>query len=231
MRAAIYCTPAPDSPLARLGADWLGRDAFTGVAIRPADAARDPLVAEPARYGFHATLRAPFRLRPSVDLAALTDRLGALCAGREAPTIDRLVLERLGDFFALVPAVPEPGIAALETEVLEAFEPYRAPLAPDEVARRRPERLTERQRRSLDRWGYPFVRDDFRFHMTLTGPVPGPAEALRAGLARHFATVLDRPLPLDGLGLFVEPAPGAPFRVHSFHPFRATAPVQPAGTP
>ena len=231
MRVAVYYTPAPDSPLARLGADWLGRDAFTGTAIRPADAARHPLVAEPARYGFHATLRAPFRPKPGVDLAALTDRLGALCAGREAPAIDRLVLARLGDFFALVPAVPKPGIAALETEVLQAFEPHRAPLAPDEVARRRPERLTERQRLSLDRWGYPFVRDDFRFHMTLTGPVPGPAEALRADLARHFAAVLDRPLPLDGLGLFVEPAPGAPFRVHSFHPFRAAAPVQPAGTP
>ena len=231
MRAAVYYTPAPDGALARLAAAWLGRDAFTGTPSRPADAARDPLVAEPARYGFHATLRAPFRPKPEVDLATLTDRLGALCAGRDAPVIGRLVLARLGDFFALVPAVPEPGIAALEAEVLEVFEPYRAPLAPDEVARRRPERLSERQCRSLDRWGYPFVRDDFRFHMTLTGPVPGPAEALRADLARHFAAVLDRPLPLDGLGLFVEPAPGAPFRVHSFHPFGAAVPVQPAGTP
>ena len=231
MRAAVYATPAPDSALARLAAAWLGRDAFSGVPTRPADAARDPQVAEPARYGFHATLRAPFRPAPGVDLAALSDRLGALCAGRSAPVVDRLVLERLGDFFALVPAAPVPDIAALEGEVLDAFEPFRAPLTSDERTRRRPERLTERQRRSLDRWGYPFVRDDFRFHMTLTGPVPGPAETLRVDLAAHFADVLGRPLPLDGLGLFVEPAPGAPFRVHSFHPFRAVVPVQPAGTP
>lgn len=231
MRAAVYYTPAPESALHRLAAAWLGRDAFADAPTRPADAARDPQVAEPARYGFHATLRAPFRPAPGIDLAALSDRLGALCAGRPAPVIDRLALERLGDFFALVPAAPVPDIAALEGEVLDAFEPVRAPLTAEEVARRRPERLSERQRRSLDRWGYPFVRDDFRFHMTLTGPVPGPADALRDALDAHFAEVLGRPLPLDGLGLFVEPAPGAPFRVQSFHPFRATAPGQPAGTP
>ena len=231
MRAAVYATPAPESALNRLAAAWLGRDAFSGRPTRPADPARDALVAEAARYGFHATLRAPFRPRPGVDLGTLVDRLGALCAGHPAPVIGSLALERLGDFFALVPAAPEPALAALEAEVLAAFEPYRAPLTPEDVARRRPERLTERQRAQLDRWGYPFVLRDFRFHMTLTGPVPGPAEALRAELDGHFAALLGRPLPLDGLGLFVEPAPGAPFRVHSFHPFRAAAPVQPAGTP
>ena len=42
--------------------------------------------------------------------------------------------------------------------------------------------------------------------------------------------VLGRPLPTGGLGLFVEPAPGAPFRVHSFHPFRASRACQPAVT-
>lgn len=231
MRAAVYATPAPESSLNRLAAAWLGRDAFSGRPTRPADPARDPLVAEPARYGFHATLRAPFTPKPGTDLGTLVDRLGAFCAGRSAPVIGSLVLARLGDFFALVPAVPEPGIAELEGDVLEAFEPYRAELRPEEVARRRPERLTEGQRDHLERWGYPFVREDFRFHMTLTGPVPGPADALRADIEAQFGAVLGRPLPLDGLGLFVEPAPGAPFRVHSFHPFRAIAPIQPAGTP
>ena len=231
MRAAVYYTPAPESALNRLAAAWLGRDAFSGAATRPADPVRDPCVAEPARYGFHATLRAPFRPKPGTDLGVLTDRLGAFCAGRDAPAIGRLVLARLGDFFALVPETPEPALAALEGAVLEAFEPFRAPLLAEEIARRRPDRLTERQRRHLDLWGYPFVLQDFRFHMTLTGPVPGPAEALGAALEAHFAPVLGRPLPLDGLGLFVEPAPGLQFRVQSFHPFRAVAPAEPAGTP
>jgi hypothetical protein len=86
MRAAVYATPAPDSALNRLAAEWLGRDAFTGEATRAPDPARDPLVAEAARYGFHATLRAPFRPRPGVDLGAMGARLAALCAARPAPS-------------------------------------------------------------------------------------------------------------------------------------------------
>lgn len=231
MRAAIYATPAPDSALNRLAAEWLGRDAFSGRATRPADPIRAPIVAEAARYGFHATLRAPFRAKPEVELGQIVDRLKALCESRAAPEIGRLVLGRLGDFFALVPAEPEPALQELEAEVLDAFEPFRASLTPEEVARRRPDRLSPRQRELLDRWGYPFVREEFRFHMTLTGPIPGPAETVEADLESLFAPLLGRPWRVDGLGLFVEPAPGAPFRVHSFHPFRAPEALQPAGTP
>ena len=231
MRAAVYAAPAPDSALGGLAAAWLGRDAFTGEATRAAGATRDPLVAEPARYGFHATLRAPFRPKPGIDLETLSATLDAMCAGRPAPVIARLTLARLGAFFALVPGGPEPALQALEGAVLDAFEPFRAPLTEAEVARRSPERLSARQREHLAAWGYPFVHDDFRFHMTLTGPVPGSADELHRDLATHFAPVLDRPLPLDGLGLFVEPEAGAPFRVRSFHPFGSPAARHPAGTP
>jgi len=230
MRAAVYAPPAPESTLNRLAADWLGRDAFSGWPTRPADPLRDPVVADAARYGFHATLRAPFRLKNGVDLDTLVDRLGALCAGRAPPVIGRLILGRLGDFFALVPAEPEPDLHQIEDGVLQAFEPYRAPLTEEEIARRRPERLSQRQRDYLARWGYPFVREECRFHMTLTGPVPGAAEDWRTDIEARFAPVLGRPLPIDALGLFVEPAPGAPFRVHSFHPFRASRACQPAVT-
>ncbi len=231
MRVAVYATPAPGSALHELAVRWLGRDAFSDRPTRPADPARDPLVAEPARYGFHATLRAPFRPRAEADLGRLTDRLGALCAGRPAPVIGRLVLQRIGAFFALVPADREAALHRLEGDVLDAFEPFRAPSTPEEIARRRPEQLSEAQRRHLETWGYPFVRDAFRFHMTLTGPVPDPDGAIAADLEARFAPVLDRPLPLDGLGLFVEATPGAPFRVHAFHPFGPPEAPQPAGTP
>ncbi len=225
MRVAVYYTPAPDSALARLGADWLGRDAFTGRATRAADSAFDRILADAPRYGLHATLRAPFRLRDSHGLDALGTRLAAFCAGRPRPVIARLTVGHFGRYIALVPEGPEPGVAALEADVLEACEPFRAPLTEGEVARRRPEHLTARQRALLDRWGYPHVLDEFRFHVTLAGPMPDDAPDLGAAVDGHFASVLGRPLPLDGLGLFVEPEPGAPFRVHGFHPF------QPAGTP
>ena len=223
MRIAIYYTPAPESALARLGAEWLGRDAFSGETTRP-PGPLDPYLVEARRYGIHATLRAPFRLRDGQVIDAVNDRLAAFSA-RPQPVISRVVLAKFGRNYELVPAAPEPGIATLEADVLEAFEPFRAPLLNEEIARRRPERMNARQLTLLHQWGYPFVLDQFRFHVSLAWPMPEGAPDLRHDLESHFAAILDRPLPLDGLGLFVEDEPGAPFRVQAFHPFRpATGP-------
>ena len=76
MRVAIYATPPAGAALTRAAALWLGRDAFVGEATRESDAEIDPVVAEPARYGFHATMRAPFRIAEGFDLADVDERLG-----------------------------------------------------------------------------------------------------------------------------------------------------------
>ncbi|WP_062207460.1 DUF1045 domain-containing protein [Aureimonas sp. AU12] len=230
MRFAVYHAPLPGSTLAERAALWLGRDAFADRATRLGDPRLDPLVAEPARYGFHATLKAPFRLAEGRSADELDANLAAFCRARAAPRIERLVLSRLGRFFALTPDGPAPAIVRLEAEVLEAFEPFRAPASEAEVARRRPDRLSERQRALLETWGYPHVLDEFRFHMTLTGPVDDPDGALAREIAGHFAGLLDRPYDLEGLALFVEPEPGAPFRVHRHHSFGAPAPSEHAAS-
>jgi hypothetical protein len=46
----------------------------------------------------------------------------------------------------------------------------------------------QRQRNYLDRWGYPYVMEEFRFHMTLTGRLDstcrwGVVDMLRARFA------------------------------------------------
>ena len=222
MRAAIYFTPPAGAPLTRLAADWLGRDAFDGTATRPLDAERAAMVAEPARYGFHATMKAPFRLADDATLAALDEALADFCAAQSAPTIARLSLRRIAHFFALVPDETEPALDRLAGDCVRAFEPFRAPLSTREWERRRPETLTTRQRRHLEDWGYPHVFEDFRFHMTLTGRVPDEAAApIQATLAQHFEPVLGQPLPVDGLALFVESEPGGPFTIHSRHSLRS----------
>lgn len=226
MRAAIYYTPAPDDPLTRQAALWLGRDAFGGGATRPADPEIDPLVAAPARYGFHATLKAPFRLADGASLAGLDAALAAFAAGRDAVALGALALSRLGSFLALTPAEPlaEPGLAGLEADIRIAFEPFRAPLTPDEVARRRPDRLSARQRANLDRWGYPHIGEDFRFHLTLTDTLAETAlPETEARIRSGFAGLLGQPHAVDALALFVEPQAGAPFSVHSRHPLRAAS--------
>ena len=220
MRVAIYFTPPAGAALTRAAAEWLGRSAFDGEPTRPSDEWLDPLVEAPARYGFHATMKAPFRLADDVDLVDLDARLAAFCASRNVFAIDRLVIERLGSFFAFVPEIQPAALAELAEAVVRTFEPLRAPASEEEIRRRNPERLSARQRDQLEQWGYPYVFNDFRFHMTLTGSV-GPKDRAKVAkrLAQHFGALDGAPLSVDQLTVFVEPKPAAAFRLHSMHPF------------
>lgn len=226
MRYAIYATPPQQHPLTRAASAWLGRNAFPASAADPAadpEAARfADLTADPRRYGFHATLKAPFALAEGRTEAGLIAAFEAFCAMTPAVSIDRLVLRELGAFFALVPSGDAAALNALCARVVEEFEPFRAPLSSEDVARRKPELLSERQRELLQRWGYPYVFEEFRFHMTLTGPVPEDSRAeMREILRRRFVSFVDQALPIDHLALFCEPERGQPFhvlRAHSLAP-------------
>ncbi|MDB6452953.1 DUF1045 domain-containing protein [Falsirhodobacter sp. 20TX0035] len=173
-RYAIYYLPPP-GPLARFGAEWLGWDPEAGVRLsHPLSV--DALVAEPRKYGFHGTLKAPFRLLgPEADLevavADLAHRLRPVWPGP-------LKVERLGSFLALVPQGDQTELNETAALIVRFLEPFRQPLTEAEIARRKPERLTPKQRELLDAWGYPFVMEEFRFHMTLTGPCDMQPEAL-----------------------------------------------------
>jgi putative phosphonate metabolism protein len=230
MRAAIYFAPPAEHPLTRAAAAWLGRDAFTGAAMRRGDvpgfepAEIDALTADPRRYGFHATLKPPFRFADGQGIDSLRPELAAFAETRAAVPMPALRLERLGPFFALTPADPVPALHALGADIVRGFDAFRAPPSEDEIARRRPERLSTRQREHLDAWGYPYVLDEFRFHMTLTGPVPEERRsAMGAVLAERFAAFVGRPLLVDAVGLFVEPSPPGDFVIDTVAPLGAPA--------
>lgn len=224
MRYAIYYTPERDDPLGQVAERWLGRSAFGEEAPAPRavgsfSAAEVAFhTAAPRRYGFHATLKAPFRLAEGKSEGDLINALSQFTAAREPFTVERIELARLGNFFALVPAGPSPELDALAGDVVTAFEPFRAPLTPEEVERRNPDNLSPTQLKNLHIWGYPFVFDEFRFHMTLTGRVPA-AEAARmeAAIDSFFGPMLLEPLEVRSLALFAEPEAGAPFQIKSFH--------------
>jgi putative phosphonate metabolism protein len=225
MRYALYFSPPQDACLVQAANSWLGRDAFSGAALPPPtehglpeDTWRD-LTADPARYGFHATLKAPFSLAAGRSEADLLAAFDAICLQTPAASIERLALAGLGPFFALVPDGRAPTVDQLCARIVEAFEPFRAPLAPDDVARRKPERLTENQRAHLELWGYPYVFDEFRFHMTLTGPVSADEQPqVRAILEQRFAPFLGQPLEIGHLALFVEQQRGASFTIARHRP-------------
>jgi Protein of unknown function (DUF1045) len=226
MRAAIYFTPAKNDPLTVRAAEWLGRDAFDDRIVRDPDPKMDVLVSDPARYGFHATLKAPFRLDDGITLNGLDSELAAFAQRTQAVSLGTLAVTRLNHFFALTVQAALPRLLQVEEAVRTTFEPFRAPLTEQEMVRRNPQSLTERQQTNLSRWGYPHVGQDFRFHMTLTNSIVDEDKAARVEkrLHSHFNSVLETPVVIDALSLFVEPRPCAPFYVHSRHPLQSGMP-------
>lgn len=225
MRYAIYFAPAPDSPLTQDASHWLGRNAYSGELLGPPPSLALPvehwqsLTAEPARYGFHATLKAPFELREGRTEEELVEAFESFAAAADPFEIPRVVIGQLGPFFALVPHALYPPLQTFAASVVEAFERLRAPLSHADITRRRPERLTEAQRVNLASWGYPYVMDEFRFHMTLTGAVESEqAPHVHNELRRRFAAHEGAPLPINGLALFIEMRRGDPFTIHRWQP-------------
>lgn len=209
-RYALYYTP-PQGEFADFGAGWLGWDAAAGRAVaQPELTGLDiaALTVAPRKYGFHATLKAPFRLAGGRGADTLADAVGELAARLRPVTLDGLALTRIGPFLALTPVGDQGPLNALAAQLVEGLDPFRAPLTEAELARRDPARLTPRQRALLDGWGYPYVLDEFRFHMTLTGALdPGTLDAVTAQLAPRLA-VVPRPFTLDAISLMGEGADG-----------------------
>lgn len=220
-RYAVYYAP-PAGDFATRASDWLGWDASTG-ATRPQPALGLPaydITQEPRRYGFHATIKPPFRLAAGCDVAQLRQGLQALAAKVSPVTLPGLKLTNLDGFLALIPEGDTSALQNLAAQVVEGLEPYRAPLTDTEIARRRPEQLTQRQRDLLDRFGYPFVLEEFRFHLTLTDRLAAEMATQAATcLEAHFAPVLPRPFRITDLCLFGEAADG---RFHLLHRYALT---------
>lgn len=218
-RHAIYFAPPAASGLARFGAAWLGWDPAAGAEVprlRLHGIAADA-VAEPARYGFHATLKAPFRLALGTEVAGLDAAAAALA--RTLPAVElTLRVARLGSFVALVPVAVPAGLVALEAGLVRGLDRFRAPLTDAEVARRHRERLAAVERAHLAAWGYPYVLDRYRFHMTLTGALSdAAAETARNALAEAIGPLLAAPMPVREVCRFSEAADG---RFHLLRRFR-----------
>jgi putative phosphonate metabolism protein len=212
MRYAIYFTPQEGCALARFGGSVLAGESEAWAGIAPDGVVG--LVADPRRYGFHATLKAPFRLAPGREARGLAAALEAFAAGTPPVAIGPLVPRLLGRFVALVPAEPSTALQLLAAECVAAFEPFRAPMTPQERARRLASPLSPRHLALLNRWGYPYVFEAFRFHMTLTGPLPDDLrDPVAAGISRDFTAAAVGPVTIDALSLLVEETPGARFRL------------------
>ncbi|BCJ89777.1 hypothetical protein IZ6_05120 [Terrihabitans soli] len=230
-RYAIYYAPERASLLWRFGSSVLGADPESGQTVPqivpdgflPDD--WQSFTASPRRYGFHATLKAPFELAPGKTEQDLFAAFRAF-AGRQiafsAPALEPVLY---GDYVTLQEKTPDPRLQALAGLCVREFDAFRAPLSDKDRARRKPQGLSAREREHLENWGYPYVFEDFVFHMTLAGPLPENRgqDASTALSAAYDKAVKDEDFSVRSLSIFVEPGPGEPFKLALRAPFVAKA--------
>lgn len=234
-RYAIYFAPEPEGPYWRFGSSWLGRDAaqdlplqrpgLVGAAVADWDEdALETLTASPRNYGFHATLKPPFRLATGQSVEGLIQAAQEFARTQRPFDCPSVGVAALGRFIAFRMLTPCPAMTDLADACVRAFEPFRAPLNQAELAKRHAAGLTPRQAALTADWGYPYIFEEFRFHMTLTGAIAD--DAARGRLAESLKVMAETAgafgaMRADAIAVYEQPAPGAPFRLISRLPFQA----------
>ena len=215
-RYAIYFAPEAGSPLANFGAHWLGWDAQSGKATAPypnIEGVAQPvcdLSASPRKYGFHGTLKPPFKLADGYSADMLKAALSRFAKTHTAFEVPEIKLRSLGGFLAITPDGHSYALGKLAQACVEDFDIFRAAPTEAELARRRSTSLTTAQEQYLLQWGYPYVFDEFRFHLTLTGRLkPKTLAKVKSHLAGVLAGPLAQPLPVKDVCLFGEAPSGA----------------------
>jgi len=225
-RYAIYYAAEPGSALNSFGASLFGYDAYSGEDLPfPEGVPPDwrEITQDPRKYGFHATLKAPMALAAGRTEAQIIGACELFAdAARPVPLI-RPVIDSIGGFVAVVADGPSEDLQDLAAEAVRAFDFFRAPLTDADRARRNPERLTARQREYLQRWGYPCVMDEFRFHMTLTGQLPSERrDDVVAMLRSRFAATGVTTLEIDRIALLRQDDAASRFKIIGHWPLRAS---------
>ncbi|WP_236552604.1 DUF1045 domain-containing protein [Belnapia sp. F-4-1] len=221
-RLALYWAPEPEDPLHRLGSAWLGRDAETGAPLpQPVLPGLD--VAEITRdargYGLHATLKPPFHLRVSwAEAVAAAEALAARTAPFDLPP---LAVENLEGFLALRETAHCPALRPFADACVEALDPCRAPPDEAELAKRRRARLSARQEVLLERYGYPYVMEEWRFHVTLSRRLSaGEMAVVQPAVTDFLGEAPAMPRRVGAISLFTQAKAGAPFLIAERLPLR-----------
>lgn len=219
-RYAIYYAPAEDSLLWKLGSAWLGRDAKTGTLLeRPNINSQmrlraDEITSAPAHYGFHATLKPPFVLKAGRTAEELRESVSTFAASRRSFPIPSLMVANLGPFIAVLLSEPSPAFQGLADDSVRALDGFRAPPSEEELNGRRKAGLSSRQDELLRHWGYPYVFDQWRFHMTLTGPLEqNERHYVQDALGNLLQPALNEPVRIDSICLFRQEHRARPFQL------------------
>lgn len=227
-RFAIFYAPDSQSEFWHLASRWLGRDAVSEGSLNHGHSQNLPLdlhqhTQSPARYGFHATLKPPMRLGPNVRENEVFEYAERFAAQQCSNTIGKLCIKNLDGFLALVPQNQSAQIGNVAGETVKFFEPLRAELNEEERRKRLAASLSPKQQEYLDKYGYPYIFDEFHLHLTLTNRLePKIGDRLLGAASNHFAPILQSKHWLDCISIYREDSPGQPFARIADYPLKSS---------
>ena len=219
-RYAVYYAPEPDDPIWVLGSEWLGRDAYKGMNVERRIFASisndqiDALTSSPRRYGFHATMKAPFELAADKSEDALLAKAQAFASSQSVFNVFVAPLA-LGKFLALKLTEPSDQMTQLHTACVKELDEFRAPISEADIARRRKSKLTPEQDAYMLEWGYPYIFEQFRWHMTLSNKIEDNTvrDHLLKELQELFHDACLMPHPVSGIAIYKQDNRDAPFEI------------------
>ena len=206
-RFALYFLP--QGALHRFGAGWFGWDVITGTDINQNDRmlplSLQQFVEKPRKYGLHATIKAPFRLKSLKDYEALIATTQQIAKRHGAFTLS-LSMTKLGRFLALTCTEGDPKpLKDLAADCVQSLDVFRAPLTEDELNKRLAAHLKENEKSNVMTWGYPYVFESYRFHITLTDKVSAKnREALEPYLETNLAPCIYGAVTVNAISLVGE---------------------------
>jgi len=218
-RYAVYYSPSEGSALFKFGASWLGWDTIKAKKVaRPIFENLSFEITEitefQSRYGFHGTLKPPFALVKNRSLFELKHALSKLVGTIRQFEIPEMSLKVVDGFVALVPKVKNDRIGFLANKCVEYLDNFRELESIEEIEKRRAVELSSSQEYNLKKWGYPYVMNDFKFHLTLSGKLKlEVANAVIEFLNSELQCVLNSPFPVDAICLFGERASDQKFQL------------------
>jgi hypothetical protein len=220
VRYAIYYTPQPGTPLAAFGRSWFGR-ANDGVTLQAFSAAGLTSTAVPKQSsapsgyaGLHSVFKAPFALRDGVGPDAIKARLISFARRRRPVDTGPLTLARAGRYLVLRPIEPRPALDWLAAQCLAAFDGFARPASRAERDAHQSPHLNDHQRVLLKSFGDPHVLSEYRFHVTLTGPLEtAHLERIAQALWPMLEEICATGVAVDGLSLFGEATAGKAMRL------------------
>ncbi len=211
-RYAIYFIPEKNSILYRLGSALLGYDIYAGKSVEkpsialPSGISAQELVAGVQHYGLHATVVAPFFLNETSE-KELVHSVNYFCQSNQPVIFPRVKVHLHQGFMAVCPAETEnteqtayTPMQALAAKAVRFFYPLRKAPSDAEINSRLGAGLSTRQMEYLKRWNYPYVFEEYSFHITLTGMVnENDVPCLNTVLYNYLEEALAEPLIIDRL--------------------------------